>query len=141
MYRRAPTTRNKLATAARIPMIHNLRPSMTSGMVFAARTCGAAAAAIKSPAAETMLCAYMGGLHKGFVRPPRWEPHAVLAGGGAPPYVGCEGWWSVRHTGSRPAARGSRPTEAGTPSAACTAQTCAVSPYEPPVRLTRPDQI
>src|SRR6266498_120714 len=96
MYRRPPTTRNRVATAARIPMIHTLRPSMTSGMVFAARTSGAGAAAIRSPAAETMVYVYMSGLHEG-----RWaafggEPRDVLAGGGAPPYVVCEGWWSVR---------------------------------------------
>src|SRR5690242_1725226 len=87
MYRRPPMTRNKVATAAKIPITHNLRPLMTSGMVLAARTCGAGVAAIKSAAAETMRCACMGALHKGFVGPPRWESRALLAGGGAPPYV------------------------------------------------------
>src|SRR6266545_468292 len=114
MYRRPPTTRNRVATAARIPMIHTLRPSMTSGMVFAARTSGAGAAAIRSPAAETMVYAYMSGLHEG-----RWaafggEPRDVLAGGGAPPYVVCEGWWSVRPyrvPASRP--RGAHPHRGG----------------------------
>src|SRR6266540_7021771 len=56
----------------------------------------------------------MSGLHEG-----RWaafggEPRDELAGGGAPPYVVCEGWWSVRPyrvPASRP--RGAHPHRGG----------------------------
>src|SRR4051794_30562363 len=87
MYRRPPMTRNKVATAAKIPMIHNLRPSMTSGMVFTAGTSGSGAAASRSPARETMVCACMGDLHKDSWDRLGGNLARMLAGGGAPPYV------------------------------------------------------
>jgi hypothetical protein len=40
-------------------MIQNRRPSITCGMVFAARTSGAGAAASRSPATERRVSVYM----------------------------------------------------------------------------------
>src|SRR5690242_4261591 len=93
-------------------MIHTLRASMTSGMLFGGDF-GAGAATIRSPSEERRLNACICGLQEGSWGRLRWETRDVLAGGGAPPYdvakVG--GQYAIPDPGQPPA--GAHPHRGG----------------------------